>query len=84
MMIQHDSDSVVAAGPSRSVSGASRSESSSGSRVARSLGYIACRVGARPTPRPFQTCYQQATEAGMLEVMSNPLKLRERRARGTA
>ena len=31
-----------------------------------------------------QTCYQQATEAGMLEVMSDPLKLRERRARGTA
>jgi hypothetical protein len=30
------------------------------------------------------TCYQQATEAGMLEVMSNPLKLRERRASGTA
>jgi hypothetical protein len=56
---------------------------SSGSRVARSLGVSHAGSGASYAPT-LQTCYQQATEAGMLEVVNNPLKLRERRVRGTA
>lgn len=32
----------------------------------------------------YMTCYAQATEAGMLEVMSTPVKLRDRKASGGA
>jgi len=32
----------------------------------------------------YTTCYAQATEAGMLEVMGTPVKLRDRKAGGSA
>jgi hypothetical protein len=41
-------------------------------------------AGGWKDARVYTTCYAQATETGLLEVMSTPVKLRERKVGGGA
>lgn len=41
-------------------------------------------AGGWKSRQTMETCYQQATDAGVLEVMASPVKLRERKASGKA